>query len=111
MAPVSANPTKSALHDPANAEWFESFRIRRPAAYFHTPFAVAMLGQPSVVFVVVIFVIPKDDLKTRKRLHCYFSHDLLGADRVIHVAGGHDDSQKQPQSIHHYVPLAPLDLF
>ena len=79
ITPVTAQPGKAAFHHPTNGERLKSLRIRRPTADLHMPLLLTVLGQPSIVGIVVILVIAKDSLQSWPGLGTQFAHDLLGA--------------------------------
>ena len=60
---------------------------------------------------MAILVVPKESFQAGKRLGLQFSHDLLGADPIVHIRRCHHHSQNQAQGIDSQVALATLDLF
>src|SRR5512135_3554219 len=105
--PTTTQPGKCPLHHPTPLDHSEA--LAPGGATLDLDRVPAVLGDPSVQLMVVVLVVRPELLQPRERLLRQLPEHLRGRGPVIRRGAGDGHRQKQPERVHHDVPLATVE--
>ena len=105
---VPAMPGVGPLNDPAFFQRREALRARRTHLHFDVP-ASTMLDHPGVQGMIVILLIRKDRVKTRKVLWRDVAEQERCRHTIIESCTGNEHGKQHPQCIDQEMPFTPCD--
>src|SRR5512135_1603970 len=105
--PTTTQPGKCPLHHPTPLDHSEA--LAPGGATLDLDRVPAVLGDPSVQLMVVVLVVRPELLQPRERLLRQPPEHLRGRGPVIRRGAGDGHRQKQPERVHHDVPLATVE--